>query len=463
MQQAVDRALTRNPQLALAKSDIAIAQARLIDAGKLENPILEFAVSSQVKDGPDREGSMFIGYSQQFPITDKLLHQRNLGKAEVQVACAEVLEVERNFINRVQTAYIRALGAKALVTEMQRIENSTQKSIDQARNQLAAALGSELDVAAAETEKVLASQSRVLAEGRYRQALATLRPLLGLSLNQPVTLSDHLPSMIDSLNQTVTNHPSTTNLRRADLVAAEVRKRAALLNQELAEAESLEDWEFNAGYEATRTVDEPVGAERDRFISMGVKIPIPVRKKGEGRIAEAQARSEKVDHEISVIKGKQQAEIAAALAEVEAARLTAKSLNETVLPQLKARESKTWQAYQQGLVNFNQVIMLQQQQTRTQRATTQARVDEALALARLQHALGTHPALKQYDPCNCPSYKPGTEPLKEPWTPDEITEHKVVKSIQAIPCHLVEPTTKPLVKSQGLKNLGKKLFGKPGK
>ena len=459
--EAVHSALQRHPQLKVAKSDIVIAQARLIDAGKLENPMLEFAVTSQVKDGPDREGSLFIGYSQTFPVTDKLLRQRDLGKAEVQVACAEVREVERNFIARVQEAYIRALGAKALIIEMQRIEQATEKSIDQARNQMAAAVGSELDVASAETEKVLASQDRILAEGAYRQALARLRPLLGIHSNDTISLSDNLTSIIARLDQTVSGSISTNDLKRADLVAAQVRKKMAQADQELARSEALEDWEFNAGYEATRTIDEPVGAERDRFLSMGVKIPLPVRKKGEGRIAETRAVSEKVDHEIAVIEAQQKAEVAAALAEVQAARLTAENLNDKVLPQLKSREGKTWQAYQEGLVNFNQIILLQQQQTRTQKATTQARIDEALALARLQHAVGSHPALESYNPCECPSYKPGTEPTHAPWALPVMSETKAVKTLKAIPVALSKPVTTPKQKKEGgLQKLGKKLFSK---
>jgi len=458
MYQAVQKALASHPQLKLAKSDIAIAQARLIDAGKLENPFLEFALASQLKDGPDREGSMFVGYSQSFPVTNKLLRQRDLSKAAVRVACAEVHEIERQFIAQVQESYLRALGAQALIAEMKRIENATEKCITLARNQVAAALGSELDVAAAETEKVLATQDRVIAEGTYRQALATLKSLLSIPSQQPLTLTDNLSLAIGKLQSTTKNRASS-NITRTDVAAAQVRKQQAVVDQQLAQAETLEDWEFNAGYEAERTVDEPIGAERDRILSLGIKMPLPVRKQGEGRIAETLALSKKADYEITLAQANQRAEIASALAEVQATQSTAKSLEKTVLPQLKARENKTWQAYREGLTNFNQIILLQQQQTRTKKVTTQARVAQALALSRLQHALGSHPALKVYNPHNCQLYANCTEPVDAPWVLQVPFKNKVVKPVRATPVYQSK-SKQPLDQKSSLKQFGQKLFGK---
>ncbi len=430
LDQAVERALVNHPQLKAAKSEIAIAQAKLIDAGKLENPFLEFEIASQLKDGPDREGAMFVGYSQAFPVTDKLLRQRQLSIVEVQLACAEVREIERAFIARVQEAYIRALGAKALVAEMSHIESSTQKSIDLSRSQVAVALGSELDVAAAETELVLVAQDRVVAEGSYRQALAALRPLLSMAPAELLVLADSLPAVIARLDAAIDIGKSSRSVR-TDIIAAQMNKERALADQKLAQSEKMEDWELNAGYEASRSVDEPIGVERERLLSLGVKIPLPVRKRGAGRIAEAQARSEQADHEIAIATAAQQSEAAAALAEMHAARATTDFLKGRVLPQLKDRESNTWRAYREGLADFNQIIVLQQQQTRTHKAITQSRLDLALALIRLQSAQGSHPSLQAYNNASeCPSYRPGTEASEEPWV---FTDTKLGKVIQAVP------------------------------
>lgn len=441
LDEVVCRALDCHPQLKVARSEIAVAQARLIDAGKIDNPVLEFAARSQAKVGADREGSMFIGYSQKFPVTDKLRRRRDLGIAEVRLACAEVHEVERNFIAEVQTAYIESVGARALITEMQRIEKSIEKSIESARNQLALAQGSELDVASAETEKVLAAQDRVLAEGRYRQALAKLRPMLLCRSEEKIQLGQDLDDVVATLQSTVRSSVPD-HLQRSDVTAAEVKIARAHTDEQLAQSEALEDWELTAGYEAERSVDEPVGAGRERFIGMGVKIPIPVHKQGDGRIAEARAESEKAHFQLQTAKAQSLGEVEVALAEVKAAEKTLASFSDLVLPQLKQRESKTWDAYQQGLLEFSQVILLQQQQTRTRQAMTQAKLEKAQALARLQHVLGSNPHLCDYNESSCQLYKPGTEPANEPWV---LKETEVAKKIHAMP--VINKSNQPAAKA----------------
>ncbi len=44
----------------------------------------------------------------------------------------------------------------------------------------------------------------------------------------------------------------------------------AVTNEALARAESVEDWEVEAGYEAERSVDEPEGVERERFVGISL-------------------------------------------------------------------------------------------------------------------------------------------------------------------------------------------------
>lgn len=75
-------------------------------------------------------------------------------------------------------------------------------------------------------------------------------------------------------------------LSRSNITFVEYRKKRALADEELARSEALADRGSRIGYEIQWTVDKPVGAERERVIGVGVKIPLPVRKKGEGRILE---------------------------------------------------------------------------------------------------------------------------------------------------------------------------------
>ena len=433
---AVQSAVASHPQIKAARTNIAAARARLIDAGKLKNPVLELSLTSQIADGPDREGSLFAGFSQAFPITGKLLHQRDLRAADVRLACAEVLEAERNFIAEVQDAYIRAVGSNALVSETKRIEAATEQSIGLARRRLEAAQGSQLDLEAAETEHLLATRDRILAESEYRASLAKLRPYLRLAPGDRLVLTQSLDDVVAELRPTLRNSlPS--DWKRSDIAAAELRWDRALTGEELARAEAFEDWEIAAGYESERNIDQPIGVEREHFAGMGLKIPLPMRTFGEGKAAEARAATEKAGHELEAVKSNSLSEVETGIVRVRAAEDACAILETRVLPQLRDREAKTRRAYEEGLADFSQVILLQQQQTRTRRAATRAKLDKALAMASLQHSLGSHPHLQNASTCSL--YDCGTEPANPPWSPPVLNTSG---AIRATPVAAPAPTSR---------------------
>ncbi|MDF1813257.1 MAG: TolC family protein [Verrucomicrobiales bacterium] len=445
---AVKTALQCNPRLKAARSQVAIAQARLIDAGKLENPVFEFSLTSQTADGPEREGAIFMGYSQKFPITAKLLLQRDLGVVDIKLACAEIREVEREFIRNVLDLYIDAVGAKAQADALRRLENDVNEYIRLATSQLEKALGSELDVDAAKTESLLAAQSRTLAECDYREAIAALKPLLGMCTTDHLTLSDSLAVATRKLRKSVTMSVPE-KLDRADIIAAEVRLERACVRESLARAESVEDWEIEAGYESGRSVDEPVGVERERFLNLGVKIPLPVRKKGAGIIAEAAAQKQQAAHELTAVKAAARGEVATSIEALCRSGETIETLEGRVIPLLRQREKKTRDAWQQGLVNFNDVILLQQQQSRTSETLTEALKEQAHGLVRLQFALGSNPVLCPWNPCACPTYRPGTEPENAPFALPVAA-----RSTQAVP--VATPVASPPKSNQPFREFRRK-------
>lgn len=432
LDEAVRTALQSHPQLKVARSEVAIAQARLIDAGKLDNPVFEFALKSQLHDGPDREGSIFMGYSQKFPVTGKLLHQRDLGGADIKLACSEIYEVERKFIGSVQHLYIDAVSAKSHMQVLRLLLTDAEKYIKLAKDQLKLAQGSELDVGAAETERLLAIQALTLAQCDYRESIVGLRSLLGMAPGTPLDPSDSLSSVTRSLRNSV-QLTVPEEIDRADVIAARVRYERAIVASKLARAESIEDWELAGGYETGRSVDEPSGVERERFMNLGVKIPLPVRKKGKGIIAEAEAQKEKARLEVVAVEAKSRAEIAAGIETLCRSDESIEALKTGIIPLLEAREKKTQDAYEQGLVDFNQIILLQQQQSRTRETLIHAQSDQAHELAKLQLSLGTHPLLQSFDPANTPTYQPGTEPKNAPFA---------VPVIRAVPVHYTAPPKK---------------------
>ncbi len=407
MDDAVKKALACHPQLKVARSEVAIAQARLIDAGKLDNPIFEYSVQSQIMDGSERQGEGFFGYSQKFPITAKLSRQRDFGKAEIRVACAEIHEEERKLIRDVQTYYIDAAGALARIAVLNQVVKDLDEQMKLVKNQVDVARASELDLSAAETEKLLAAEASQFVKYSYREAIAGLRATLGMCPEDSLHLSQNLLSVTSALRKTV-QMSVPEELNRPDIVAARMREEAACVKEALACAESLEDWEFATTYQTMRSFDEPVGMERERFLGMGVKIPLPIRKQGQGAIAEARAEKDKAGLQVEALQTMSRTEIAVQIEALNRSQGTIEALGNRVQPILRTRLQKTRDAYSQGLIDFSQVLLLQQQQTRIRERTIDAQLDLARGLARLQFALGSNPHLNAFDCATCPTDEPGT-------------------------------------------------------
>lgn len=391
---AVSLALERHPQLMAARLEVAAAEARLIDAGKLPNPEIEFSGRRSQAEGEEWEGSAFAGISQRFPVTDRLRRSRDVRSAEIDLAQWEVRNAERELIAEVQSQFVRVLGARERTRLMEELVSHASAFVTLAEQRLAEAQGSELDVASARTEVTLASQARLRAESEVRAALAALRPLLALEPGAPLEPAGDLRSAIAQLHRSVTLQPRTT-LERSDVVAARIELERAEAEQRLAVAQRWEDWEMAFGYEFERSVDEPVGAERDHYFGLGLRIPLPLRNRGEGRIAEAGAKAAKAAWLLQAARSVSLGEVAREIEAVHQASSLANSLATETIPLLEERREKTKQAYARGLIEFVMVLQLEQQQARLREALLDSFRDEALALVRLQAAQGSHPCFNR--------------------------------------------------------------------
>ena len=103
----------QNPELTAARVRIREALARSAKAGRHANPELETSVEQNSRF---REWKAEIGFTQRFPVTDRLRLEREIGLTEVKAAEAEVREVERHaaHIQLQRNAFVDHVGNKAL-------------------------------------------------------------------------------------------------------------------------------------------------------------------------------------------------------------------------------------------------------------------------------------------------------------------------------------------------------------
>ena len=80
-----ERVRVQNPNLRAARFTIDEAVGRLRQSGRLENPELETEIEHNTRFS---EGRIEIGLRQEFPVTDRLRLEKQLGATEVQAAQA---------------------------------------------------------------------------------------------------------------------------------------------------------------------------------------------------------------------------------------------------------------------------------------------------------------------------------------------------------------------------------------
>src|SRR5437870_1153509 len=101
---AADYALKHNPALAAARLRIDEARGRLLQSGRLSNPELEVEYSHMTRG---QEGALGISLIQRFPLTARLRFEKDVSRAELAAAEAEVRDGERKL-----AADARALAVK---------------------------------------------------------------------------------------------------------------------------------------------------------------------------------------------------------------------------------------------------------------------------------------------------------------------------------------------------------------
>jgi len=104
-----DRIRAQNPDLSAARLRIREAQGRMKQSGRLANPELgvEFG-----HDARFRERALEIGFSQRFPVTNRLKLEKEVSATEVKVAAAEVREVERQLIAEARSGIVKVLAVR---------------------------------------------------------------------------------------------------------------------------------------------------------------------------------------------------------------------------------------------------------------------------------------------------------------------------------------------------------------
>jgi cobalt-zinc-cadmium efflux system outer membrane protein len=375
-----ERVRAQNPDLAAARLRIDEALGRMKQAGRLANPELETSLEHNTRF---REGKIEIGFSQRFPVTDRLRVEKGISVTQLKAAEAEVREVERQLVAGAKTSVIRVLA----IRQRRELLGNQIALASEFSEKLSAASqrgeGSALDAATARLEAAsISAQIRQL-DAEEAAAVGELKPILGMHAGESISVGGTLaPPAIPS--------NAINPAQRPDFQAAMLEVDAARQGVDLQQALRYDDVEAGLFAAADRAEDAPNGYDNEGIVGFRFRIPLPLWNKNEGAIEEAQATHERRKLEATALARNIRLEAESDRAQmIEWAKLI-RELDETLLP-LAAEQSKAAdEAYAQSQTDIQTVFRSREKSL--QLAATRLDALREFHLARVRHeaALGNH-------------------------------------------------------------------------
>lgn len=349
VEQAIEAALTHNPEFVATQVDVGIRDALALQAGLRPNPTVgveaEDVAGSGRRTGWD-EGQTTLGVSQPLELGGKRQKRQLSAELERDVVSWEIAARRRALVSEVRKAFTATFLAQerlALVNELVGIAEGSVRSVG-ATVEAGAVSPVERNRAEVSLSRARASRlaaSRDLANARsalasswgetsplFERVLGTLTPIV-----RPAPLEALLP-----------NIEKLPDLARAD---TKIQQRQAALSFE--QSRRIPDLTLVAG--ARHYAEDGGGA-----LVFGFSLPLPLFDHNQGNILAASraVTQARLEHDAVAVTAETRAR--QAYAAVEAAAEQANALRDETIPQAERTYAGAKDAYTRGLFRYLEVL-----------------------------------------------------------------------------------------------------------
>lgn len=366
-----------NPTLAAARHCIDEALGRMKQSGRLPNPSFDTGISHNVQGA---EGSVEIGFTQKFPLTNRLALEKEIGIAEVEAAEAEVRDVERLLVAEARAEFVKVLSIRErreLLRKQKAFAEELALFVSDAssRGEI-----SSLDAASARLAALRLTTDERRLDAEETSALGKLRPLVGIAPATPIHLSGKIPQVVI---------PNISSVNRPDLDAARINADSAGTAIALEQARRKDDIEASVFAAGERSEDAPEGLENEGIIGFKLSIPLPFWNDNQGAIDEAEARAKRKQAEVDALATNIRHESQTALTEMRQWAALISEIDDTLIPLANEQTELLEEAYRQGQGDL-QTILTSREQTLALRASKlDAILEFQLARIRYEASCGT--------------------------------------------------------------------------
>ncbi len=340
------RVLSHNPSLAAARHRVDEALGRLDQSGRPANPELETEYRTTSATG---ENGFEISLNQAFPLTARLRLEKEVSRAELAIAEAEIGDAERRLVADARRLAIRHLAGRDAVALRRRQGEVAEELASFISKAAGRGEGSALDAGEArlEASRLELDIERLTADAD--SILAELKPLLGLLPAAHLALTGALPG--PALPGAAVN-PSSRPDYRALLHAVDAAEREVAL----ARANRVEDVRFGIVGEFVREEDAPTGIEDESILGIRFSIPLPLWNRNEGTIREKEAARQRAEGEADALAGQIRNEAAAALGRMRSQLTLLEQIDAELLPLAERQLTLSDTAFRGGQSDLQTVL-----------------------------------------------------------------------------------------------------------
>ncbi|MCM3872298.1 MAG: TolC family protein [Pyrinomonadaceae bacterium] len=390
----IRRALASNGDFAAARIEIERARARLRQAGLRPNPTLDFEQSTGSYTGSNGEGETSVGIALPIELGGRRRRRIELAQAELEAVEADIADRERRLAGEVRSVYVEALAAlRELETseKLNSLDLQTTRFV-QVRVNEGETAPIELNLLRVEVDRL--RSRRALIEGRLKATLLRLKNLAGIAPAEPLRLRESLlspalpapPASLEAAIDVALRH-------RPDLKRARLNEEVAQAGLSLAKANYTPDVTAFSRYTLNRSTyqDTPVGVrnEKDRLLTFGVSVGIPVFNRNQGAKAESAAAIAQARTKREFLETVVRSEVESAYARYEATREAVATFEQGVIARSNDNIRVVRAAYELGQFSITDLLNEQRRLVDSQRDFTETLSEQYRALADLQAALGT--------------------------------------------------------------------------
>lgn len=388
----VRRAFETNGDIKIARLEVERARARLQQARLRANPTLEVEQTSGRLVGSGGDGELSVGASLPLDVYNQRQRRIDVAQAEITLREAEVAARQRELAGQIFSNYAEALAA---LKELQVLEDLLELDTETTRFvQIRVNEGEtaplELNLLQTEVERLRAR--RQLAEGKLQAAISKLKFYAGVPYEESLKLrEDMTTARFLNIPTTLETSLEVALRNRPEIRVAELEEQLASAGLRLVRAQSKPDLTAYTRYTQGRSVvDLPTGAfpQRDRGLTFGVAIGIPVFNKNQGAKAEAEIAIRQAQERRAFAEQVIRSEVVAAFQRIGAANRALAILEQSVLPRSQQNIVTIQKVYEIGELKITDLIAEQRRLLDANRDLTETLTERYRANADLFNALG---------------------------------------------------------------------------